>query len=301
LREVRLEAGELSGRLLDNVANAARQGSGFNPLYHRDYPGKPIYRPEHVGLNFEHVFNGAAADKDRCMFTPRKDPCTIVKHSGESASLRWNAKDSSWDLDCEMAYRFAAPHAIDLTFSVTPRAERFPLGYVAFMWASYMNCTRERCIHFMGTDGGGDGWISFGEDLGKGFETGTVAYAGVPNLPYEEGTKELNIVEHPAKKFSKPFYYGLIDGDNDLTTTGDTLVYIVMFDREESIRFAEWNFIQDASGQANPHSPAWDWQFVVRDPKPGETYGYRARVIVKPFVSREDVERDYEAWRASLR
>ena len=51
----------LFGRVVDNTANARGQGSGFHPLYHRPYPEKPIFRPEFVGLNFEHVFNGAAA------------------------------------------------------------------------------------------------------------------------------------------------------------------------------------------------------------------------------------------------
>ena len=290
--------GDLNGSVLDNVANAKGQGSGFHPLCHRLYPDRPIFRAEFVGLNFEHVFNGTAADKERCMFTPRKDRCELVAHSAECVSLRWPVDHSSWDMGGELTYRLVAPNAIDITFEATPSAARFPLGYAAFMWASYMNRTRERRLHFIGRDGEREGWISFGDDLENGFETGTVSFAGVPDLPYEEGAQTLNIIEHPTKKFLKPFYYGLLDGDNDLTTEHDTLAYVVMFDQTESIRFALWNFITDASGRPDPHSPAWDWQYVIRNPKPGKTYGYRARVVIKPFVSREDVEREYTSWRA---
>lgn len=299
-RELFLESPSFSGRLLDNLANAGHEGSGFNPLCIDLYPGKPVFRPDFVGLNFEHIFNGAAADKGICMFTPRKDACELVPISSSSASIKWPVEHSSWGLGCTMTYQLAGPNAIDILFEATPTADRFPLGYAAFMWASYMNRTRERSIHFIGRNGTEEGWIGFGEDLSEGFETGTVSCAGVPDLPYEKKTATLNILEHGTKKFSQPFYYGLIDGDNDLATGGDTLAYIVMFDQTETIRFALWNFIRDSNHQPDPHSPAWDWQFVIHHPEVGKTYSYRARVVIKPFAGGEDVQREYKAWRASL-
>jgi hypothetical protein len=294
IHEARLQAGNLSGLLLDNIANAGRQGSGFNPLHHQDYPGKSVYHDHHVGLNFEHIFNGAMADKRISMFTPRKDTCVLTVHSPTSATFSWPAKESAWGVESSMTYTLVAPNAIDMTFKATPTEDRFPLGYAAFMWASYMNRTRERRIHFIGTEG----WTSFGDDVKDGFETGTVSYAGVPDLPYEPDAQALNIIEHPTKKFTKPFYYGLVDGDHDLETQDDTLAYIMMFDQTEEMRFAMWNFMKDEDGQFDPHSPAWDWQFVIRDPKPGKTYAYRARVLIKPFTDREDIEQEYRQWKS---
>ncbi|HPO12703.1 MAG TPA: hypothetical protein PLI09_04600 [Candidatus Hydrogenedentes bacterium] len=290
-------AGNLSGRLLDNTANTNGQGSGFHPLYHAAYPESPIYRPELVGLNFEHIFNGAAADKERSMFTPRKDACVLSAQSDECASFNWPAEHSAWGMECIMNYKISAPNAVDLHFIATPTADHFPLGYAVLMWASYMNKTRERCIHFYGRDANGEGWTSFGDDLEEGFETGTVSYDGIPDLPYEKGAQTLNLIEHPTKKFLKPLYYGLLDGDQDLATQEDTLVYIMMFDHTNAIRFALWNFIQDASGKPDPHSPAWDWQYVIHTPQVGKVYDYHARVVIKPFVSREDVELEYAQWR----
>jgi hypothetical protein len=280
------------------VTNRDGQGSGLSPLAHDRYLGKPIFRPELVGLNFEHVFNGAAADKEISMFTPRKDPCRLVLGDTASATLQWPYPASSWRMKSQMTYTFTAPDAIDIAFETTTMEPRFPMGFAAMMWASYMNRTRERAIHFIGRDGDTEGWISFGVDTADGFETGTVACAGVPDLPYEEGAELLNLREHPTKKFTKPFYYGLLDGDNDLTTDDDILAYIVMFDQTEPIRFALWNFIKDDEGNPDPHSPAWDWQYVIRNPIPLKVYGYRMRVVIRPFESREAVEAIYEDWRA---
>jgi len=296
--EVFLSNADLSGWLLDNAGNAKRDGGGFNVLSHRLYPGRSFYRANQVGLNFEHIFNGAAADAAISMFTPRVEPNVLLKQDGKQASLHWPAASSSWGVDCTMTYTFVEPDAIDMEFIARPTREVWPQGYLAFMWASYMARTVERPIHFWGTTGGEEGWQTFGEATSdaQGFETGTVAAKGVVPLPYEVESKSLNIVEHPEKRFVLPFYYGLIDGDQDLATKDDTLAYILMFDQIEPIRFSLWNFIKDESGKPDPHSPAWDWQYVIRDPKVGQRYGYKMRIVVTPFASREDVLARYRAW-----
>ena len=293
---VRIGAGPLRGTVYDNEANAERSGSGFNPLIHAKYPNQNLFRGDYVGLNFEHLFNGTEADKDLCMFTPRKDPCVVFSHSADSVTLRWPAEGSAWGMECEMAYEMGEACVVDMAFTAVPTQKRYPLGYAAMMWASYMNHTRGRTIHFWGMNGDEEGWVTFGEDTAEGFETGTIACHGVPDLPYEEGTKTLNILEHPTKKFLLPFYYGLVDGDGDPKTDGDTMVYIMMFDRKEPIRFALWNFITDASGAPDPTSPAWDWQYVIRNPKVGKKYGYRACMVYKPFAGADDVRKVYDFW-----
>ena len=155
-----------------------------------------------------------------------------------------------------------------------------------------MNCTRSREIHFLGREGGREGWVTFRNMVIDEHEGGTVAHVDARPLPYEEESRSLNIIEHPTMKFIEPFYYGLVDGDNDLKTEDDTLVYIMMFDQTVPIRFAVW--------RADTHSPAWDWQYVIRDPEVGRTYGYRARVVIKPWVDHYDVVQEYRSWRKEL-
>ena len=66
VRQVGLRAHGWEGTLLDNVANASRQGSGFNPLCNAAFPGTSLFRDDAVGWNFEHIFNGALI---RCCLT----------------------------------------------------------------------------------------------------------------------------------------------------------------------------------------------------------------------------------------
>ncbi len=291
-----VESDSLLGRVLDNVANAGRSESGFNPLVYRPYPGKPIFSTAATGLNFEHIFSGVAADRSISMFTPRRDRVELVQVSPKSVSLHWPAKHSSWGMECRMTYALSGRNSIDIEFEATPTQDRFGKGYAAFMWASYMACARDRRIHFYGLDGDREGWVAFGEDRESGFETGTVSYQGTSPLPYEKGSQTLNIIEHPSKQFLKPFYYGILDGDHDLETKKDPLAYVMMFDQKSTIRFAMWNFVKNAEGKADPHRPAWDWQFVIREPVKGKKYSYRARLVIAPFTSREDVLKLYEAW-----
>ncbi|GMV99427.1 MAG: hypothetical protein AMXMBFR84_05660 [Candidatus Hydrogenedentota bacterium] len=292
-----------TGTIWNNEGNKERSGSAFNPLYHAAYPGRNLFRDDFVGLNFEHIFNGTAKDKDISMFTPRKDACLITVHGPDDVTITWKAEESAWAMDCAMRYTLIE-NGVDMTFTCSPREPRYPLGYAALMWASYMNHTRDRTIHFPGKNGDVDGWVTFGEPTGDsetpGFETGTVSHAGVPDLPYEDGAQTLNLIEHPTKKFTDPFYYGLVDGDGDKATDNDTMAYVMMFDQREPIRFALWNFIKSANGEPNPHSPAWDWQFVVREPELGKTYGYRARMMYVPFESADAIAAKFADWQSGL-
>lgn len=99
-----------------------------------------------------------------------------------------------------------------------------------------MNRKIDRRIHFWGKEGARTGWVTFGEGKGKIFEVGTVSHLNTKDLPYEKGVQTLNLIENPGKKFITPFYYGIVDGDHDLNTTDDRLLYLVLFDQTEPIR-----------------------------------------------------------------
>ena len=42
------------------------------------------------------------------------------------------------------------------------------------------------------------------------------------------------------------------------------------------------------------------WQYVIQDPKVGHNYGYRARVVVKPFKGTEQIWIEYRKWKEDL-
>jgi len=293
---VELHGGRLSALLVDNEGSA---GSGFSQLRHADFPERSLF--SWVGLNFEHVFNGVLADDYRSGSTPRNDPCHILVHSASSASLVWPAEGSSWGLACEMRFALSGANCVDIDFTITPTRpdiihHQFHPPYVAMMWASYLELARDRSIHFYGTDGKNKGWMALGQESCGAFEQGAISCYGVPPLPWECNANAANLGQHFSKKFLSPFYYGLVDGDGDPATADDTMVFIMMFDQRQPIRFAMWNFFPGADGKADPHRPAWDWQFIVRNPRVGKTYGYKARLVYKRFVSPQDVRHEYLHW-----
>lgn len=288
--------GLLQGIVLDNVANQARQGSGFNPLHFTGSPEASLFNETAVGLNFEHIFNGAAADKALAMFTPRQDKVEMYVQDERTATLYWPAEDSSWGMECLQTYTLPEGiSAVDIDFSATPTEDRFPMGWAGFMWASYMKDTVDRRLHFYGRDGSKEGWMTFGEELYGNIEVGAVGYSETWPLPYQNGSEALNIVQHTSKRFIKPFYYGLMQQSHP-DDPEVPMAFVMMFDNPEVIRFAMWNFYQDANGTPDTTRPAWDWHFIIRDPKPGETYSYKARMLLMPFHGPESVDAEYEKW-----
>ncbi len=288
------------GALHNNISNKDRQGSGFTPLTLKSYPQTNIFRDDAVGLNFEHIFNGAKEQRDISMFTPRKDPCYIQQIENNHFEIYWPAEGSKWGMEARMIYDLSVEGQIDIVFECRPKKEMYPQGYAAMMWASYMNRTYDRKIHFWGEEGDKTGWIAFGEGEGNDIEVGTVSHVGVPDLTYEEGAQTLNLIEHPTKKFITPFYFNFIDGDHNLDTKDDKLLYLVLFDQTDSIRFAMWNFYRDKTGSPDTHSPAWDWQYVIRNPKIDKVYRYRTRIVIKPYKNRDQIWEEYKKWRDEL-
>ena len=63
-----------------------------------------IYRLDGVGLNFEHIFNGATAQKDISMFTPRQDACEVESLDRHRYQLNWPAQGSQWGVGAAMLY-----------------------------------------------------------------------------------------------------------------------------------------------------------------------------------------------------
>ncbi|WP_168566023.1 hypothetical protein [Crateriforma spongiae] len=136
-----MENSSFEGVLHDNLSNEDRQGSGLNPLFLKSFPTSNLFRDDAVGLNFEHIFNGAKEQDDISMFTPRRDPCHVKQLDESRFRIHWPAAGSQWGLGAQMIYDLSNEGQIDLTFECTPTRDLFPQGFVAMMRASYMNRT----------------------------------------------------------------------------------------------------------------------------------------------------------------
>lgn len=297
------------------------------------YPTRSsLYDQEVTGFFYEHVINGQLGDLFRANFTPRDDPHCIVETTEKSALMSWPAESSSWGLDCFQRITFVAPNYVDLDFTAKPTREDFPLGYCLLMWANYVKNSIDQRIFFQGQDEDGVGLVYFGRldhpnSLVGGsdawdwsiwpFEYGSVSYKSAPPLPYEGSYQYENTmgISSTRVSFTEPWYFSFVDGDGDLNTFDDTEVFVMMFDQLASVRFTFFCWWR------SPNRVAWDWQWVINQPKVGETYGYRARFALVPLsdispslaqMNREEllsvprqgiadwVRNEYSLWRNSL-
>lgn len=88
-------------------------------------------------------------------------------------------------------------------------------------------------------------------------------------------------------RFDVPFFYGNFDD----------LVWIVMFDRAEGIRFTHSPSGGGASAERHTTNPAWDFQFLIPDPEVGKDYGFKVRTVLRPRCPREEILEEYRKWR----
>jgi len=139
-----LEVGSTSfeGVLHDNLSNKKRQGSGFAPPILKSYPGANLYRDNAVGINFEHICNGAKEQYDISMFTPRQEPCHLKQARENRHELHWPSKGSKWGMKARMVYDLSKEDQVDLVFECTPTVALYSQRFAIMMWASYIHTAR---------------------------------------------------------------------------------------------------------------------------------------------------------------
>ena len=94
---INISGGNFTGTIVEDVPGDEILGAGFRPLHHLSFPHQNLYRDGAVGLNFEHIMNGVAADRAINKFTPRLDPRSVVSHADNQASIIHRAADSTWE------------------------------------------------------------------------------------------------------------------------------------------------------------------------------------------------------------
>ena len=62
------------------------------------------------------------------------------------------------------------------------------------------------------------------------------------------------------------------------------------FESSEVIRFS-----QSPSG-GGWDNPAWDFQYIIPSPEIEKVYGFKSRMVYKPFLTNDDIKQEYEKW-----
>jgi hypothetical protein len=292
-----IAAGDLRVLFRDNI-DSPKQLSGLDSLFHSAAPDFDAYDPADLGasagLNFEHIISGHANPNNA--FTPRKGPFPMtVLPDGRSVQLTRKREDDPWAMSSTLTYTVTPPHYVDMHFRCTPHdASLFgERGYAVLFFANYMHDVENLALHFRGKTGpdAEESWIAADAPPGHPDwnQGGTYRSLDASDLAYDAGHNfRLNSWSYDWPRFTQPFYYGR-------AARGMTLM--MMFDRTQSdvdeVRFSLFKF----KTKRHPR-PAWDFQYVIRGIEAEREYGFRARLVWKPFVSAEDCQREYDQWRA---
>jgi hypothetical protein len=288
---VEMKWGKCRGVFSDNTRDDGK--NGLVELYYADHPTVDLLA--WGGLNMEHMFTGNLADDAKSgEFGPRMEPCVLTAESPQRVSLHWPAGVQAWNADCTLTFTGTDDGYLDFSFEMlftrdfwsNPRLKP-PLAGVLF--ASYMGVNRERAMYFYGMQGKRRDWVEFRGDDG---DAPNIRVYGSPYFECENGSRSIVMTRaNRNKKYLLPLYYGLLDGDGNRETAEDTMMYLLMFDRSDTIQFgfAQWN--------NGVRGPALDWEFIVSDPAVNTPYRFNARLVIKPFRGREDVLVEYAKWR----
>jgi hypothetical protein len=294
-----MEQGDLRVVFRDNT-ESPRVLSGLDSLFHiRHAPEFDAFDPDtqgaSAGLNFEHIISGHRNSNNK--FTPRHGPFTLHRGADDrSVRLIRNADDDPWKVDSTLTYTMVAPHYIDFEFRCIPRESSLfgERGWAIFFFANYMNDVAEVPIRFRGIKEAGDSeeWIAGDAPPGHvDWNTGgTYRHIDAAELTYDTDHEfGLNNWSYDWPRYTQPFYYGK-------AANGMTLM--LMFDRsvslEDEIRLSLFKF----KLPKNPR-PAWDFQYVIHKVVTGKEYGFRGRLVWKPFVDEKDVIDEYATWTAN--
>ncbi len=279
-----LRSAELEAVFADNEEFPGHRAwyNGLHQLRHRaDTSG--LFWPGVAGLNFEHIYDGQKWwEPAEALFEPRSSPMTITCLPGDTVLLH-QPPSRLHKLESWTRFTLGGPHYVDMDFRCIPREATFDRGYIGLFWASYIDTHTSREYYFIGRKKGEsrDRWLAFlsAEHNSKS----SVDFVGQAWRPsFTTGHPPRLYMEEADYCYSYPFYYG---------RRGDMLI-LLMFDQAGPIRFSH---SPSSGGPVNPESnPAWDFQYLIQDYRVGNEYGFRARLVYKPFVDETDILREYE-------
>jgi hypothetical protein len=281
------QVGDLTAVVGDNEAYDDRRAgySGVHRLVHRTLPEKSLFGV--AGLNFEHIFDGAQDQLSlrgdrKVFFEPRNHPMTLRKIAADEAELH-QTPTPTYQLESWSRFKLVAPHYIDFSFRFRPHQHAFRHDYIGLFWANYINAPENKSIYFRDARG----WVQFCTQEHN--NQSTVRHVDDKlELTFLDVREQTLYKNFSPLRYSQPFYYGHI---------GTTHVFILMFDRTEGVRFAH---SPSSGGAPSFPNPAWDFQYIIPKFEVGQEYGFKARVVYRERCSREEIDQEFQTWRAAL-
>jgi hypothetical protein len=281
------QIGDLTAVIGDNEAyDGRRQGyNGIHRLVHRTLPERSLFGI--AGLNFEHIFDGEqdqlslAENNNRVFFEPRNHPMAFQRIAQDEAELH-QSPTPTYHLESWTRFQLRPPHYVDFTFRCRATQHVFRNGYIGLFWASYINEPENKSIYFRDPRG----WVQFCTQEHN--NQSTVRHVDdTLELQFDSAPRETLYKNFSPLRYDQPFYYGYFG----------THVWILMFDRTPGVRFAH---SPSSGGPPSFPNPAWDFQFIIPEYDVLIDYSFRARAIYRERCTREEIDQEFQSWRASI-
>lgn len=282
-----LRAGDLTAVVGDNSA-ADGHRAGYNGIWSLEHAKgtRSLFVPGIAGLNLEHIVTGDHLEDSRTFFEPRNAPMSLSQ-IGETEAELHQPPSPTFHVESWTRFRLVAPHYLEMDFRCRPHESVFPRGYLSLFWASYLNAPEDKSLYFLGGPDGQPGhWTQFCTQWHN--DQSTVRHRDDAfEMTFPEGGRDALFKSLSRFRFDEPFFYGHFD----------EFVWIVLFDRSEGIRFTHSPSGGGVNAERRTTNPAWDFQFLVPDPRVGREYGFKVRTVLRPRCSREEIVAEYQTWK----
>ncbi|MGI5819494.1 MAG: hypothetical protein ACOX9R_15500 [Armatimonadota bacterium] len=277
-------AGDLTAVIGDNGGHEG-QRAGYNGVQslvsaHCPAPDGNLFVPGIAGINLEHLLEGRDMPDRDDYFEPRRTPMEVEKLDSQSVILHQSATPTL-GVQSMATFSLRIPHYLDLDLRIVLRRDTLRHDYLLAFWASYINAPEDPAMRLLGRtrdEPVGEAWMELNSPAHC--ERSTVCHVDIePELPHEISFDTL-AYSYSELAFTRPFFYG----------RRRNMVFALMFEDGHDVRLTH---SPTGGGKGNP---AWDFQWVMHEPRVDEEHHLRARAVYKPWQGERDIWREYEQW-----
>ena len=251
--------------------------NGLFRLWSPDQEQTPFV-PFYAGWNLEHYFDARPRHDDaKVFFEPRWAPMDFRRVDDRTAELV-QPETPFWGVQSRTRFEVKDPYYIDMTFRCTAH-KALEGGFLGCFWASYINAPDNKGLYFLDAGSSLDQprWVQFCTQQHDRDST-VLPEGDDASVEFIDGGLTLYNSLSPLR-YGVPFYYGRVRN----------MVLIFIFEPSARIRFTHSPSGGGRTPQGDDTNPAWDFQFIVPEVELHREYGFRARLVYKPWVDRADV------------
>src|SRR5690606_21166061 len=213
-------------------------------------------------------------------------PMELSKLAPDKVQLK-QYQTTNWPLQSTITFRLSG-NLVEMDYQGIALEDIWnKYNYIGIFFASYIQSPEEKGINFIGRTRSGPekpglNWI-YHLPPSHGQEANHRPVGSNWDPPFDPGFPLTLVSGFSEYEYIYPFYYG---------RSGEYAV-IMMFQSLE--RDSELRFAQSPDG-GGPDNPAWNFIYLKKKYEVNKPFGFKVGMVVKKFVGKEDVIREYEKW-----